>query len=364
MKHSFTVVLLLTTLLSSAAWAERVGDLYSVTVSVTDQGKIALKAGLEQAFAQVLLKVTGSKEAMDKPEVLAAKKRARSYVLQYSYATVSDEKSGEQEKQLKVAFQQREIQGLLRQAQLPMWTANRPNVLVWMALDDTRQRQLMGAESLPEMQQATRQGAQLRGLPLTLPLLDLEDSMALAADDVWRFNSSRIQAASQRYSSDAVLAGRVVVTSTGRWIGSWQFDYQGKTFTFDGQGSDAESYMAFGLDTIADRLAEKYAIHPSAQQEGGVQLVLNGVSDFSGYASASKYLKSLVSVRDLQVLELNGEQLVFELAIEGDIEQLQSLLKIGRRMQPDTMASMDDTQVEHTADEQQRLYYRWPSSGQ
>lgn len=360
-KTLFLSVLLLMTSLSLPVWAERVADLYSVTVPVADQGKRALKTGVRDAFAQVLLKVTGSRDVMSRPEVIAAQSRASSYVLQYSYSTVSvkGQKSEKKqtEKRLKVDFQHKAIQALLRQAQLPMWTANRPNVLIWLVVDDTRHRQLMGAEALPDMQLASRQRAQLRGLPLSIPLLDLEDSMALTLDDVWGFNSSLIHGASQRYNSDAVLVGRVVITSTSRWMGSWWFDYQGKTVTFDGQGDDAQSYLGFGVDTIADQLAEKYAIYPSVQQEGRIQLVLDGVSDFSAYASASKYLKTLVSVRELQLLALNGDQLVFELAIEGEIEQLQSLLKIDRRLQPGL--AVDDAESD-----QQRLYYRWPSSAQ
>lgn len=360
MKNPIAVALLIMFFLALPVRAERVLDLYSVTVPVADQGKKALSSGVREAFQQILLKVTGSNEVLSNAEVLSAGKRAQSYVLQYNYASSANTDPQQEDILLKVVFQRNAIQQLLRKAGLPMWTSNRPNVLIWLAVDDTRQRQTMGPETLPDLVVVSEQKAQMRGLPITIPLLDLEDSMAMAVDDIWRFKSERIQSASQRYQSDAILAGRVVITSTGKWMGSWWFEYQGKTLTFDGQGNNAESYVGYGIDHIANRLAEKYAIYPSENQDDAVQLVLGGINSFTDYADAAKYLKDLVSVRSLQIVEVDEDVIVYQLTIEGELDQLQNLLEIDKRMLPGNFPDLPELAADHN-DESTILYYRWPT---
>src|SRR5258706_5789879 len=48
-----------------------------------------------------------------------------------------------------------------------------------------------------------------RGLPVTLPLLDVQDLRAVTFADVWGGFEDRVAAASVRYRADALLIGRV-----------------------------------------------------------------------------------------------------------------------------------------------------------
>src|SRR5258706_15949695 len=48
-----------------------------------------------------------------------------------------------------------------------------------------------------------------RGLPVTLPLLDVQDLRAVTFADVWGGFEDRVAAASARYRADALLIGRV-----------------------------------------------------------------------------------------------------------------------------------------------------------
>lgn len=352
MKRLLTLVLLATLWLPFAAWSEQVSGLYSVTVPVTDQSSASLRQGLQLALQEVLLKVTVGREALDNPQVHAAMRRPQSYVRQYSYSTVQQE-DDKDALFLNASFERRAIRELMREAQMPMWASNRPNVLIWLAVDDARERQLAGADTLPEIYRTIREKAQQRGLPITMPLLDLEDGFALGVDDVWRFNAERLLSASQRYPSDGILAGRVAITTTGKWIGSWWFFYQGKSISFDGQGQDVDAYIAYGIDYIADRLAKQYAISPLHEHAGRVQLVLQGVESFSDYAQALRYLQGLVATREVQVAEVDGDVVRFDLKVEGDLSQLQSVIALDKKLQ----LSAEPPE----ADDQNRtaLYYHW-----
>ena len=99
----------------------------------------------------------------------------------------------------------RAVLGLIRDAGLPVWRANRPTVVAWVVLDDGSERRILGAESTHPAIEALRSRARERGVPLRLPLLDLQDLSAVSFTDVWGGFEEGIVAASARYRADAAI---------------------------------------------------------------------------------------------------------------------------------------------------------------
>ena len=64
-------------------------------------------------------------------------------------------------------------------------------------------------------------GAQRRGMPLQLPLLDLEDQTQLTPADLWSDYQPAIRQASARYPHDVIVVGRLRAQTDGRWRGAW-----------------------------------------------------------------------------------------------------------------------------------------------
>lgn len=67
------------------ALADVVADLYTATVPVADQSAQALAAASKEAMAQVLVKVSGTRDVLQSPSVAAALGDARNHVQQYAY---------------------------------------------------------------------------------------------------------------------------------------------------------------------------------------------------------------------------------------------------------------------------------------
>ncbi len=357
MCHSVAMLFLCALLVISTplAWAEKVTDLYRVTLPVDSQEKKALSRAMGSALRDVVLRVTGSYESLDNPDIKKAVRRPKSYVQQFAYLNSKQAAATDSQLLLQVSFQPVSVNTLIRQAGLPLWTRNRPNVLIWLAVDDTKQRHIVGLESRPEMASVLQEKARRRALPISLPLLDLEDNVALKVNEIWQLKPQRIFSASQRYPSEAILAGRVLQTSTGQWIGSWWFSYQSQTIRFDGQGKDMETYLAYGIDQIADRLARQYAIDPQLLDED-IKLVLNGINSYSAYLAALDYLRNVVAIREVQVTKVEGDRMVFALTIEGDLEQLQKVIALGKRLQP-AQPDEEETEIDEF---QTKIYYHWP----
>src|SRR5690606_41001353 len=97
----------------------------------------------------------------------------------------------------------------LRQAGLPDWGTERPDVLVWLAVDDGGDRYLVSESGGQHIAPLVRQAARRRGLPVTLPLLDVEDQRALLFSDVWGGFFGRVETASQRYQPQVILTGKL-----------------------------------------------------------------------------------------------------------------------------------------------------------
>ncbi|MGL5280991.1 MAG: DUF2066 domain-containing protein, partial [Plesiomonas shigelloides] len=92
---------------------------------------------------------------------------------------------------------------------LPVWNHDRPAIMLWLV--DNRgnnsagERRIMLDQEYSAAREQLRQVAMERGIPLLLPLGDLEDNMAVSASDVYGNFINPIAAASLRYQPDAVL---------------------------------------------------------------------------------------------------------------------------------------------------------------
>ncbi|HCD28963.1 MAG TPA: hypothetical protein DER02_15680, partial [Gammaproteobacteria bacterium] len=73
-----------------------------------------------------------------------------------------------------------------------------------------------------------------RGLPLTQPISDLQDAMAISANAIWGRFVGEISTASARYQASVVLVGRMSrqrVLSDYLYSGDWQLLFEQQAIT-------------------------------------------------------------------------------------------------------------------------------------
>ena len=174
-----------------------------------DQSQTTRKAGAKRGLLEVLQKISGFPVPGDRPTINRALTIADQYLYQFSYAKMEP---GEVARALPgslwltMRFEEKSIQELIKKGKLARWGANRPSVLVWMAVDDGRKRVIMSDGVDHSALRALQSGAKKRGLPLIFPLNDLEDSMALPVGQLWGMFDDPISVASKRYGAESVLA--------------------------------------------------------------------------------------------------------------------------------------------------------------
>lgn len=353
----------------SLARAEPIDNLYQVAVPVASQSGKELRRASSEGLATVFIRVSGNAAVTAEPGVRQAIRSAQKFTRQFRYeskqvepgllseVTGTEGLDGSEPIEQIIAvldFESELVNKTLREAGLALWPANRPSILVWMAVGDADGRRFAGTETDAQIIAAINESAVRRGLPVKLPALDLEDMVALSVEDLWQMNTTSARAAAERYGADSLLLGKVSQLSNGDWLGSWQFLVNGQRVVLDGQAQNARDYIAAGLDQVAEILAEQYAIVPVDIAGDGILLRLAGINSFIDYARAIAYLESVSAVRHANVVSIEGNNLIVRLTADGLLPQLQQAFALDKTLQTAT----DIYQGGYTIE----LDYRWPST--
>lgn len=309
---------------------EQVEDLYSSVVPVADRSAGALQSAARQALEEVLIKASGSRSVTGFAVIQEALSEARDMLRQYSYV----ELEGGEELAARVEFDPAQIRTLLAEAGAPLWTANRPAVLVWLVREDASGRVFMSAATDPELVAALHEGFRRRGVPVRFPLLDLADSTALDPDAAWQLPAGRLQAAAGRYGLDDVLAGRLVVTGSGDYLGDLVYQSSSGRLQQTTGRMNAESLAGAGVELVVSALASRYAVPASAASADAVFVEVEGVLSYADYAAVLGWVQGLELVTRADVAALEGNRLILQVLSNALPERLAEIVELNARLVP------------------------------
>src|SRR4051812_36885056 len=176
--HVFCWLFWLLTALPGVVHAAAVDWLYDVDVPVADQSADVRNAAFKAALLMVVKRISGLADVPPNSAVTAAVNAPQRYYSQYRYRTEDNPVPGAQPGKtllLSVRFADSAIQKLITEAGLPQWSANRPTTLAWIAVTDGTTRAVLGASDPNPLVTSLRARARERGLPLVLPMMDLDE---------------------------------------------------------------------------------------------------------------------------------------------------------------------------------------------
>lgn len=318
-----------------SAFAVEVKGLYEAEVPVPDKEQATRKVGLGTALLGVLVKVSGKRSPDLDPQVNAAVRNPSRYVQQFRYdSSFEQDKSGQpvQKLSLWARFDPGEVDSLLRSTGLPVWGRTRPAVLVWLGVEMDAARELVGAEDVSGLAETLYQSADQRGIPLLLPLLDLEDRARLSTSDVWAGFDDSILAASRRYQSETVLVGRVYQVLPTVWEARWRLFLDQAPYDFTSQGDSVALALEEGLGEVADLIARRFARVGAVGDQSLVSLVVSDVNTLPDYARTLRYLESLDGVSSVNPTEVIAGSVSFRLESRGGADALQQVISLGRTL--------------------------------
>ncbi len=335
---------------AGATYADDNKDFYKTVHSVTDQSVAQRNKAIKEGFDRLLVRLSGQVNAPSNPRVLAAKRHASTYVQEFRYfqaipneseAATNGESNGSATNlnaaatpgtQLELHFSERAVLQLLRSASLPFWPPDRLRLLLWLVADDYQTGlHWLTPQEEPGLVSALERQSRQFGVPMTLPLLDLQDLVVISPEQAWALDSDALDTASARYGVQGILIGRFAKTSQGRWRSSWTFKLNGAERVHDEQTETVLSGLDSALRDTMSALAARYAIVPSADGPQGVVVKVQGIGAFAAYEGALRYFEQLPMVRSLAVSTVIGPELTLTLFTEGSLDLLKErLLRDGK----------------------------------
>lgn len=339
----------------SSASAESVTNLYEAEVPVIGQGAEARAKGIEDAFAGVLIKVSGNSSLRDNPEFAQLLKRGSGLVQQYRYKPLTNA-FGEAienapDRLLWARFDARAVNRLLRENSVPVWGETRPSILLWLGQEEGTSRVLLSPEREAGLKYSLAQVADSRGLPLIWPLMDIEDQKAIQVSDLWGGFEENIRRASDRYIPDVTLVGRLSRRGGNSWRGEWILYLPDKINRWQSHANSKQLLAREGLEQAVDALALRFAPQQVSQGVSNLRLRVHGLSQLTDYVLVQDYLRSLAMIENLDVLSAGEEKVSFLLRVHGGRDALVRGIQLGAVLEPMVLQVSPDPDQPDMSDE-------------
>lgn len=329
--------LLAVLLMAPVVQAETVSNLYEAETPVMGPGSEARAEGIRDAFAQVLVKVSGDRGLLSSPNIGSLLKRASSYIQQYRYRMLEQAGgaggSEKADRLLWVRFDERAVNQLLRESGVPVWGVTRPSVLIWLGEEQGAARSLVSLERQSDLKATLNWVANVRGLPLVLPLMDVEDRTALPVSDLWGGFEGDIRRASERYLPDVILVGRLSGRG-GDWRGEWSLYLPDKVVRWQSRAASEQALASDGLQQTADALALRFAPRQVSEGSTALRIRIHGLTQLADYVLVRDYLQSLAMIEKLDLLAADPETVSFLVRIQGGREVLERGIQLGAVLEP------------------------------
>lgn len=358
-KSSLTLLVLLL-VVAQKLDAVTLENLYQAEVLSESQSDEQRRIDASEGLSQVLTRVSGRSDILQNPVIVAALKTPEQYYSEFSYARVEagndeaaalpqpglDPLPAETPRQvMRIRFAPSLIAKILREADLPVWGSNRPSVLSWMAIDDESGRQVLGEANPSLFAKTLNQAARARGVPLLLPLWDLEDSRGVSSSEIWGRFLGRIEAASKRYSPDKILVFRAESEFSNQWRGDWSLGEGGQWRSGTVYGESQAQLATALVGVLASVLSEQYAVTSTRSE---VRLTVEGITEIQDYAEVSRYLEGLTQVMSVQPVRILTDMVEFKLRSEGEVQQIIDVIALDRKL---SLLRLDESSS--------TLWYRW-----
>ncbi|MGX5913861.1 DUF2066 domain-containing protein [Aliidiomarina sp. Khilg15.8] len=306
--------------------AAEVTDLFESQVAVESQSRDDRQAALGEAFGKVLVKVSGQQDVVEISGIGRELNRATDYLVQYGYQTQRGQLY------LRAQFDERRVESLLREHSATFWSARRPNIMLWIAKENGTSIQLAGRDDDMTLIPALRAQAAERGLPVSFPLLDLDDRMLVAPSDVWGRFGTPVLAATKRYGADGILMLRVQETADDMIEAQWTLIVGNVRRNGQSEAADSEALGVAVIDSVTNRVAAQYAVTFGGGESSEFTIRILNLQDLERVLLVEDLLKRLASVERATLTRYHQGTAEFELHLIGDMSRALQALELDNRM--------------------------------
>lgn len=313
-------------------------NLYSGEVVVASQAEAERTQAIPEALIQVLQKLSGQREIPSSPALDDALNNSSRFLRSYRYSRVDRTSAdGEVTGELRLVaqFMQTQVDRIVQQLGLPRWRQERPEVQLWVVIDDGLNRQLKPLE-FAYAWESMEQVAAARGLPVGWPELDEEEVQLLDMRLVWGGFTDYLVERGAPQDGVAIIAAR---REGPQWVVRWNLASGGQNLSWQSSDFELMYALAEGINLMADQIAMNNAIAPSEQGDATVNLTVGGLNNADAYAKCLEYLQNLSLVNSVEVLAANPGIVSFRLHLNASAEHLSEAFELGSVLLPASAGS-------------------------
>ncbi len=315
-------------LLLSVAANTAQGDLYSGEVVVSSQSEVDRDEVIPDALIQVLQKLSGQRELPITRELDEALDSAGQFLLSFRYKNVvrrGIDGAAIEELRLIARFMQPEVDRIVQLIGLPRWQQQRPTLQIWVVIDDGGNRQLKPVE-YEYAWEAMKDIAALRGLPVSWPELDEEESELIDLRMVWGGFTDYLIDQGAPGDGVAIVAAR---RDGPRWSLRWNVVADEQVWYWRNEDRELLFALLEGVHQLTDQIASAKAIVASEQMQWVVEVTVGALDNARDYARCLDYLQNLSLVTSVAILGAEPGRVHFNLQLNAAPEHLDEALNRG-----------------------------------
>ncbi len=321
----YTALLLMVMLLvSNPVSAVAIDDLYMADVSAGQ----TQQQWQHEALSQVITRLTGLDDFTPYPAIAAELNNAGRYVKQFE----SQRQNGSS--RLKVLLDASQINGLLQQQGIAIWGAHRPEILLWIVQQQQTDRNFLRQQEHPIVSDLL-QGMQQHGIPITLPLYDMDDLLQLSETDVWAGFWQPIVSASSRYRPDMIMTAAFdEINRDGESLQrvSWQRQVllpgtrQTRIVRNELTAADTTELVLAMSAALTKELAAEQAVVLQPERQT-YQLEIENLQTLAEVVVTERMLSQVLGVADVTLSEFTPGKARFAVQLHIELTQLTAILQ-------------------------------------
>lgn len=238
--------------------AIEVDGLFTAEVSTPSQSREDRNKALREALLIVIDRLTIGDEFAQNPAVQSALDNAAVYVDQYQYAHLSDDLNKNSQRLMRIIFLKKMVMELMQASGLPVWSEERDQVLVWVVIEQQGVLSILDSDQNPGIESALQEAAKSTGIPVLLPLMDLEEKQVITVKDLLASKSDKVLATSARYDVATLLTAKLIKRRSC-WRSEWALHFNNKLEQWKEPCTGLETNLTGALQKVYRQLVSVYA---------------------------------------------------------------------------------------------------------
>lgn len=301
-------------------------SLYHAEVVIPSNSAEAEDLAKIAGLKEVLVKASGRENTLSIPEIENSYSNVGQLISEISYF----EKDGE--RYARYGYDSQKIINILTNSKASFWDNPRPEILFWLV--DETQKTIYWEQSASPLIFDLKHASDKRGIPVSVPVGDIDDVLNIEPLDLLRGFNSRIKQVSQRYQPSGIVIGKIKTD-----IIEWQFF---PSFEDMDVISPIASEIKVGTDNLFQQIvndvteyyAKKYAVDLGRDETKTFRFELSGITEAKEFYQAEKILNQLNSVAKVSLNNVKNEIITFELNIYDSPEIFHKELDNYQEMKP------------------------------